>query len=689
MKNKYFNSLSGKDVQIERVTVRIEDKIAEGKLSVVYNCSDVRGKKYALKIFGADDVNVFHALLNHVELHKKVSNDPHITSVLGLVVNPLSKTAFELMELCDGNLKSFMNERESGKFDDKEIVSIFQDVCTGVHAMHRSVPMIVHQNIKCQNILHARGQWKLCDFQLACMPAQNTTNELIAAQRIIEQYSMDRVLTPEHFRADAQFQISPSVDIWALGCVLFELCTFRKPFHDENKTRKAKYHWPKNRDVDIRFKEIVSLCLQPEPHKRPRISELLGELYNRFPEWVDQRWKPTHRTPAKPLQAFLLMQSQEISTLEMPKNLTRNPGRIESSSVKPQQSNAPMYRKFTINSFNQNRVGLYNVHCDVNEKKSDDKEENDKNNESKNNSEHNNSNNEMELAAVPRRRNYPNPQQSMHVLKNLSSPTLLSSSQSNQLTISSLLSNHRQENPNESSPKPVPVPDKKTPSKQNEENDIILMQRMDSDRINLSVELLSMTENEMKNIISKMRSIGPNKLDHFSFRLLHCSGTRPAYVIQAIHELQNEHANKVWSSRVHIHQHFPMIEGNFSIDTMKAQSKEKPLTIGDPPVCISFAVMLQKHLQRVIKLIGIDKANEYIDEAVFAYQFLTYVIGKLKLAKMEEEKLNNEIIPRLNHQFDRMIKFVNKPNFPKHPYNFDDKNQIKNIHSPAQFKHRK
>ena len=70
-------------------------------------------------------------------------------------------------------------------------------------------------------------------------------------------------------------------DIWSLGCVLYELCTFKHPFEAKNqgslimKIVKGQYAGlPNNYSAELR--ELVRLLLMKDHRKRPSIGEILS-----------------------------------------------------------------------------------------------------------------------------------------------------------------------------------------------------------------------------------------------------------------------------------------------------------------------------------------------------------------------------------------------------------------------------
>ena len=86
------------------------------------------------------------------------------------------------------------------------------------------------------------------------------------------------------------------VDIWALGCILYELLTQQKAFADDWKVRE--YHMTASIKLEIRaeygFQELsehetnlMSQLLHRDPHQRPRVSDLRRLLRSYTIVWSD------------------------------------------------------------------------------------------------------------------------------------------------------------------------------------------------------------------------------------------------------------------------------------------------------------------------------------------------------------------------------------------------------------------
>merc|ERR1712102_136793 len=69
-------------------------------------------------------------------------------------------------------------------------------------------------------------------------------------------------------------------DIWAVGCILYELMTLKRAFEARNlpalvtKIMRADYQ-PPSPKYSSQLRQVMSKCLNLEPHRRPTTAQLL------------------------------------------------------------------------------------------------------------------------------------------------------------------------------------------------------------------------------------------------------------------------------------------------------------------------------------------------------------------------------------------------------------------------------
>jgi serine/threonine-protein kinase len=156
-------------------------------------------------------------------------------------------------------------------------VQLFVQVCSAVAHAHRA--LVVHRDLKPSNILvDADGQVKLLDFGIA---------KLLSPTAINQTGSGTRLFTPE-YAAPEQVRGEPtttSVDIYALGLLLYELLTGRRAYGRSAATPAAYEHailselptQPSNA-VALTDEQSINLA-QRRDLSAPRLRELLrGDL---------------------------------------------------------------------------------------------------------------------------------------------------------------------------------------------------------------------------------------------------------------------------------------------------------------------------------------------------------------------------------------------------------------------------
>jgi serine/threonine-protein kinase len=124
-----------------------------------------------------------------------------------------------IMEFIDGSsLKDIVQER--GRLDLDEIASVLEQTADALDYLHSHG--MVHLDVKPQNlIVQPDGLVKLIDFGLA--QAAQTPQELIGGST----FGTVSYLAPEQASGE---KVDIQTDVYALGCVVYELLTGRPPF---------------------------------------------------------------------------------------------------------------------------------------------------------------------------------------------------------------------------------------------------------------------------------------------------------------------------------------------------------------------------------------------------------------------------------------------------------------------------
>jgi serine/threonine-protein kinase len=112
-------------------------------------------------------------------------------------------------------------------------VALFEQVAEAVAHAHRR--LVVHRDLKPSNILvDGTGAPKLLDFGIAKLLEARTDDETAPPVTRTGQHLMTpEYAAPEQVRGEA---VTPATDVYALGVLLYELLTGRRPYHFEKRT---------------------------------------------------------------------------------------------------------------------------------------------------------------------------------------------------------------------------------------------------------------------------------------------------------------------------------------------------------------------------------------------------------------------------------------------------------------------
>ena len=218
---------------------RIQGKLGEGGMGVVYRAEDVRlGRPVALKFLPKALAADARALSRFTREARAASalNHPNICTIYD--IGEEAGEHFIAMELLEGQTLHDLVAGRPLKNDD--VIRVGLQVADALDAAHSRG--IVHRDIKPANIfVNGRGQVKVLDFGLASpervrAPGGHAPGASLAPTISVVDHAVTdpgtvvgtpAYMSPEQARGEA---LDPRSDLFSLGAVLYEMCSGRRAF---------------------------------------------------------------------------------------------------------------------------------------------------------------------------------------------------------------------------------------------------------------------------------------------------------------------------------------------------------------------------------------------------------------------------------------------------------------------------
>ncbi|KAJ7309082.1 hypothetical protein JRQ81_008388 [Phrynocephalus forsythii] len=170
-----------------------------------------------------------------------------------------------------GTLAEFIHKRSNSLLDEETILHFFVQIVLALHHVHTK--QILHRDLKTQNILldkHHR-MVKIGDFGISKI--------LSSKSKAYTVVGTPCYISPELCEGKPYNQKS---DIWALGCVLYELASLKRAFEAPNlpalvlKIMSGTFA-PISDRYSPELRQLILSLLHLDPSKRPQLNELMAE----------------------------------------------------------------------------------------------------------------------------------------------------------------------------------------------------------------------------------------------------------------------------------------------------------------------------------------------------------------------------------------------------------------------------
>ena len=247
------------------------NKLGQGSFGTVFKVRRKADKNlYVMKIINISqmDRRGQHESINEVKILASLDS-PYIVKYYDSFVE--DKKLHIVMEYCDKGDLSQAIRNQMGRFlPENKIWKFFIQMCLGLEFIHSK--KILHRDIKSMNVFLVRDDnIRIGDLGVAKVLANTAA------------FAHTMVGTPYYLSPELCEEKPYNVksDVWALGCVLYELCTLKHPFDAINqgalilKIIKGTYI-PISSNYSDELKTVVDMCLCKDYRKRFNIAAVLN-----------------------------------------------------------------------------------------------------------------------------------------------------------------------------------------------------------------------------------------------------------------------------------------------------------------------------------------------------------------------------------------------------------------------------
>src|SRR5258706_1405449 len=312
---------------------QVGELLGYGGMAEVHRGRDLRlGRDVAIKMLRTDLARdrTFQARFGREAQNAASLNHPALGAVYGTGEEraPTGETIpFIVMEFVNGRtLKEVLTAE--GRLMPRRALEITADICAALEFSHRHG--IIHRDIKPGNVMLTQtGQVKVMDFGIArALASGATTMTQTSAVIGTAQY-----LSPEQARGEP---VDARSDVYATGCVLFELLCGHPPFVGDNPVSVAYQHVREdplppsesNRDVPPDIDAVVLKALAKNP-------------LNRYQSAGEMRADVMRAAAGRPVSAPPVMTEDEMASVMAAQTAYRPPP----ASRQPARANQRQKRK--------------------------------------------------------------------------------------------------------------------------------------------------------------------------------------------------------------------------------------------------------------------------------------------------------------------------------------------------------
>ena len=255
--------------QLKEYGFKVLGPIAAGAFSTIIRAQHIESKtEVAVKTFAkctGPEAEEHERELSVLRLIAETRH-AHIANLIAEYEVPNLGLCAMLFYCSQGSLKAHLGKlaKKQKAMGEESAVTVVAQVASALSFLHANG--VAHRDLKPGNILHDGRRWRLCDFGFAVVshdkPLKKSCGTLV--------YSAPELLFGGGGSGAELSYIGHSVDLWAFGCVLYEMVRTRARAEGQKQRRQKQRRQKQRRQKQRRQKQLTQcaaalppLLLQP------------------------------------------------------------------------------------------------------------------------------------------------------------------------------------------------------------------------------------------------------------------------------------------------------------------------------------------------------------------------------------------------------------------------------------------
>jgi eukaryotic-like serine/threonine-protein kinase len=274
-------------------TYAVERELGGGGMSHVFLARErALGRRVVVKMLPPDSLAGVNAerFRREIQLTARLQH-PHIVPILS--TGEVDGIPFYTMPFEEGDSLRVRLAR-TGALPIPEAVSILRDVARALEYAHERG--VVHRDIKPENILLVGGTAAVADFGVAkALATSRAADDAVTLTEVGFAIGTPQYMAPEQAAADSA--VDHRADLYAFGCVAYEVLTGEPPFQGP-PAAQIRAHLitepapvgSKRAGVPEGLAALIARCLEKDPDRRPGSArELIAALDDAVSDAAEHR----------------------------------------------------------------------------------------------------------------------------------------------------------------------------------------------------------------------------------------------------------------------------------------------------------------------------------------------------------------------------------------------------------------